>query len=137
MLNKADPVRTAAEEISSGQSVRKVIIKDLVFDASIGAYEEERERPQRVLINVQVDVVDPVDPLSDDLEDVLCYHKLTKGIGDILNEGHIVLVETVAERIAVLVLDSNLTVGVRVRVEKPDAIENAGAVGVEIYRSKA
>lgn len=137
MVKQPDPVKSAAEEISSGQSVRKVIIKDLVFNASIGAYEEERYRPQRVLINVQVDVVDPSDPLSDDLEDVLCYHKLTKGIGDILDEGHIVLVETLAERIAVLVLVSTLTVGVRVRVEKPDAIENAGAVGVEIYRSKA
>ena len=126
-----------APQLHTHESVRKVFLKDLTFSASIGAYDEERTRPQKVVVSVQVDVVDPDDPVSENLEDVLCYHKLAKRIGEIIDNGHIVLVETLAERIAELVLASPLALGVHIVVEKPDAIENAASVGVEIYRSKA
>lgn len=116
---------------------RKIVVRDLVFKASIGAYRQERLAPQRIILNIEIEVVEPDDPYSENLEDVLCYHKLSTRIQTLLGEGHIVLVETLAERICDLAFTSPLTTAIKVRVEKPDALDNAAAVGVEIFRTKA
>jgi dihydroneopterin aldolase len=47
------------------------------------------------------------------------------------------LVETLAERVADLCLSDPRVVVVRVRVEKPDVIVEAGGVGVEIERRRS
>ena len=52
-------------------------------------------------------------------------------------EGHIKLVETLAERIADLAMAHAMVRVVTVRVEKPEAIEEAAAAGVEITRRKS
>ena len=115
---------------------RKIFVRDLVLDAFIGVYDEEQGVSQKVVINIDVDVIEPGDPLGDNLEDVMCYHRLTEGVKTILASGHIQLVETLAERVADLALSNPLSLGVRVRVEKPEALSEAQTVGVELYRQK-
>ena len=115
---------------------RKVFVRGLVLDAYIGAYESEQGAPQPVRIDLEIDVIEPSDPVADNLEDVVCYNKMTEGIRTILSEGHIKLVETLAERIADLPLSHGMVNSVIVRVEKPNAIREAAAAGVEIERRK-
>lgn len=115
---------------------RKIFLRNLTLDAHIGAYESEQGASQPVLINLEADVAEPSSPIGDRLEDVVCYNKLTQGIKAIIAEGHIKLVETLAERIAELALSHPMVEAVTVRVEKPNAIEEADAAGVEIIRSK-
>lgn len=116
---------------------RKVFVRGLMIDAHIGAYAHEQGRPQPIRIDFELDVLEPADPAGDRLEDVVCYNRLTEGIRAILDEGHIRLVETLAERIADLALANPLVLAVSVRVEKPNAIPEADAAGAEIHRSKA
>ena len=115
---------------------RKVFVKGLVLDAEIGAYDHERGRTQPLRIDFEAEVVEPSEPAGDRLEDVVCYNRLTEGIKAIIAEGHIKLIETLAERIADLVMSHPMTLSVRVRIEKPGAIAEAAAAGVEIERSK-
>lgn len=115
---------------------RAVFVRGLVLDAYIGAYEHEQGAPQPVRIDMDVDVIEPGDPVADNLEDVVCYSRLTDGVKAILAEGHIKLVETLAERIAELVMAHPMALAVTVRVEKPTAIAEAEAAGVEIERRK-
>jgi dihydroneopterin aldolase len=115
---------------------RKVFVHGLVLEARIGAYDHEQSATQPVRIDIELDVVEPKDPGADRLEDVVCYNRLTQGVKAILAEGHIRLVETLAERVASLALAHPMTLAVRVRVEKPTAIAEAAAAGVEIVRSK-
>lgn len=116
---------------------RFVFVRDLLLDAYIGAYDHEQGAPQPVLINLEIEVVEPSSPIDDKLEDVLCYNKMTQAIKAILDSGHIKLVETLAERIAALALDHPLALSVRVRIEKPNAIAEAAAAGVEIVHEKS
>lgn len=115
---------------------RKVFLSNLVLDAYIGAYESEQGVTQPVRISLEAEVAEPVSPLGDRLEDVVCYNKLTQGIKAIIAEGHIKLVETLAERIAELALSHPMVETITVRVEKPQAIAEAEAAGVEIIRTK-
>ncbi|MEO1252521.1 MAG: dihydroneopterin aldolase [Pseudomonadota bacterium] len=115
---------------------RTVFVRDLQLDAFIGAYESEQGAAQPIIIDIDIDVVDSGAPDADRIDDVLCYNKLTQGVKAILAEGHIKLVETLAERIAGLALANPLAVGVTVRVQKPRAIAEAAAAGVQITRAK-
>lgn len=121
---------------ASNAPQRKVFVRGLVIDAFIGAYESEQGAPQPVEIDFEADVVEPANPVSDRLEDVVCYDRMTQGIRAIIAEGHIKLVETLAERIADLVLSHPMVLSVSVQVIKPNAIKDANAVGVTIQRTK-
>lgn len=109
-------------------------ITDLVLPANIGVYEQERLGPQRVRFNVELQVREHIGPLNDDIANVLSYEDIVCGIKSILADGHINLVETLAEEVASLCLADPRVFRVRVRVEKLDVIPEAAAVGVEIER---
>lgn len=115
---------------------RRVFVRGLVLDAYIGAYEHEQGAAQPVRIDLEIDVREPAEPTGDRLEDVVCYNRLTQGVKAIIAEGHIKLVETLAERIAELAIAHPLVLAAIVRVEKPNAISEAEAAGVEIERRK-
>ena len=115
---------------------RRVFVRGLVLDAYIGAYESEQGVTQPIKIDFEADVLEPANPVSDSLDDIVCYDAMTKGIKAIIAEGHIKLVETLAERIADLVLSHPMVISVLVRIVKPNAITEAEAAGVEIIRTK-
>ena len=116
--------------------LRRIFVHGLTLDAYIGAYDHEQGRTQPIRIDLEADVVEPSNPVSDELEDVVCYNKLVQGIRAIIDEGHIRLVETLAERIADLALSHPMVTAVTVKIDKPNAIEEAVAAGVQIRREK-
>ncbi|WP_375203991.1 dihydroneopterin aldolase [Hyphococcus sp.] len=115
---------------------RRIFVRGLTLDAYIGAYESEQGVTQPIRIDFEADVIEPANPVSDELEDIVCYDEMTRGIKAIIAEGHIKLVETLAERIADLVLSHPMVISVMVRIVKPNAITEADAAGVEISRTK-
>jgi len=133
-VKKPSPI--AALPRSETAPRRKIFVRDLELDAYIGAYESEQGAPQPVRLNLEIEVLEPANPVADRLEDIVCYNKLTQGIKAIIAEGHIKLVETLAERIADLALSHPMVIAALVRVEKPNAISEAAAAGVEIIRTK-
>lgn len=116
---------------------RFIFVRDLVLDAFIGVYDEEQGVSQPIRIDLEIEVLEPAAPEGDRLEDVMCYNRVTTGVKEIIAGGHIKLVETLAERISSLVLAHPMALSVRVRIEKPNAIAEAAAAGIEIVRYKA
>jgi dihydroneopterin aldolase len=72
---------------------------------------------------------------SDDVNHVVSYDLLVQAIHAVTAEGHINLLETVAERVAMRCLAHRRAVWVRILVEKLDRLEGA-SLGVEIERAK-
>jgi len=134
-VSKTPPEITALPR-SANAPRRSVFVRGLILDAYIGAYDREQGAAQPLRIDLNIDVIEPSNPAGDRLEDVVCYNKLTQGIKTIIAEGHIKLVETLAERIADLALSHAMVIAVCVRIEKPNAIDEAQAAGVEIQRTK-
>ena len=108
-------------------------MRDFVVPARIGAYAREREKPQNVRFTVDVKVRG-TGHCVEDMRDVFSYDVITDGIRIIVAQEHIAFLETLAERVAALVLSHPRVVGVTVRVEKLDV--GPGAVGVEIVRER-
>jgi dihydroneopterin aldolase len=117
------------------RGLRHVFIHDLVLEASIGVLAEEKQCRQPVRINLDLAVCSPVDDLRDDLANVVCYEQMAHKIRAIIDAGHLHLVETLAEKIAVMSLEDPRIRRVRVRVEKPKAVAGAASAGVEIERA--
>lgn len=116
------------------RSVRHVFVRDYETIAQIGVWDHEKDRTQKVRINVDLSVCENTDYHGDQLANVLCYFEIVKGIEKIIGSGHINLVETLAENIAELCLEDRRVLSARVRVEKLEAVEKAASVGVEVER---
>jgi dihydroneopterin aldolase len=127
------PVPAIAE---ASRPARRVFVRDLLLDALIGVYPEELTKAQKVLINMDLWVTETPGQPPRSYAEVVCYDNLVQRTKMLLAEGHVGLVETLAERLAGLCLDDPRVLRARVRVEKPDAIAEAAGVGVEIERRR-
>jgi dihydroneopterin aldolase len=113
---------------------RRVFIRDLELEASIGVHPHEKSRPQRVRLNIDLSVREHPGGTADDIGNVVSYETVIEEVERIVGEGPVHLVETLAERIASACLADERVIAARIRVEKPDIIPNALSVGVEIER---
>lgn len=119
-------------DASSG--VRHVFVRDYLTEAEIGVWSHEKGKTQKIRISVDLSVSENAVHHDDQLENVVCYNEIVLGIKKIINDGHIQLVETLAEQIAAMTLENLLVIKSRVKVEKLEAVLEAASVGVEIER---
>lgn len=119
---------------SAASRLRHVFVRDLEVMALIGIYDQEKVKPQRIVVNIDLSVKEGAG--DDDISHVVSYEIVVKKVEAIIAEGHVNLVETLCEKIAASCLTDKRVVAARVRVEKPDIIPNARSVGVEIERSR-
>lgn len=112
-----------------------LLVRDLLMECRIGIYPNEKGRGQRVRVSIEIDV-DLPPPQADGIGEVLNYERFVTGAQKLATAGHINVVETLAERIAAMVLAAPHTVATRVSVEKLDVYPEVGSVGVRIERSK-
>lgn len=114
--------------------MRHVFVHRLELMASVGIYEVEKRYEQRILVSVDLDVVDDYDGISDRLEDVLDYGAIVDSVRGIVAERHFHLIETLAERIAEACLADHRVTRVQVGIEKPDVVPGCAGVGISIVR---
>jgi dihydroneopterin aldolase len=112
----------------------KVCVRDLILPARIGIWSEEQGIAQRVRFTVELSV-SPGGHRPGDLSSVVSYDFIIDGIRDVIAGGHVLLTETVAERVAEHCLSHRRAVEVRVVVEKLDRIPGA-SLGCEIVRRR-
>lgn len=125
--------RNISSEPAAGDGGDRIFVEDLVLPVRIGAYESERAGPQPVRFTVVAEIARAAQP-AQDMRDVLSYDIIGDGIRLIVESGHIVLTETLAERVATFVLGHDRVQRVTVKVEKLEA--STGRVGVEITRQR-
>lgn len=126
-------VRASAKVSDQAILTDRIFVHDLILSACIGAYGAERDMPQDVRFNVDVDVA-RISNASDKMRDIFSYDLIIDAIRIILGRGHVAMVETLAEDIAKNVLQHPRVMRAIVRVEKLDVV--AGSVGIEIVRDR-
>lgn len=118
--------------------LRLVYVRGLALQARLGVHPHEKAAPQRIIVGVELAVEDEYAPDTtgpDDLRRVVDYEAVVRAARAAVAEGHTLLVETLAERIAEAALEDPRVRRVRVSVEKPDAFPDVAGVGVVIERS--
>ena len=124
----------SASRADALRGLAHVFVRGLEVHAVVGVHDHEKAAPQ--LLRISIDLTTDESSLrdSDSLESVVCYENVVRTVQSICAEGHMNLIETLAERIAARCLEDRRVHAIRISVEKPDAIAECAAVGVEIER---
>ena len=108
---------------------RRVYVRGLRLDIEIGVHLHEHGRVQPVVVDVEIDL--PAAPVHR-LADTVNYEAVVERARAIAAEGHVMLVETFADRLGAALLEDPRVLRVRVRAEKPEALAEADAAGVDV-----
>ncbi len=111
----------------------RVFVRGLTLQAEIGLYPHERGEPQPLVVDIELDLAPAA---VRRLADTVDYDTLAGLARDLAGRGHIELVETFAQRLAAACLADPRAICCRVRVEKPRAVADAAAAGVEVVLTR-
>jgi dihydroneopterin aldolase len=111
-----------------------IFLNDLRVDTVIGIWDWERKIRQTVAIDLEMSADISKAAASDSVDDTLNYKLVAKRLQQFVGDSSFQLVETLAEKIAEVVLGEFDVAWVRVKVNKPGAIRGARDVGVVIER---
>ncbi len=114
-----------------------VYIRNLEIETVIGVFDWEREIRQVVSIDLEMRTDVRKAAATDRIEDAVDYKAIGKRVIAFTTDSEFGLVETLAERIAEIVLQEFGVGWLRLRVSKPGALRGASDVGVLIERTAA
>ena len=111
-----------------------IFLHDLRVETVIGIWDWERKIRQTVSIDLDMGADIRRAAATDSIEDTLNYKGVAKRVQQFVGDSEYQLVETMAEKIAELVIEEFDVPWIDVRVNKPGAIRGARDVGVSIRR---
>ena len=115
---------------------RKVIIKDLILNISIGIHNFEKKKKQRVKFNIEI-LTDPyVSPNKKDLNSILNYEEVVAKIEKLTDFKHHDLLEDLAENIFDTIFKNKLVKKIDLKLEKLDILKKTKSVGIEVSKTK-
>jgi 7,8-dihydroneopterin aldolase/epimerase/oxygenase len=114
----------------------KIFIHALKTEAIIGIFDWERQVKQTVVIDIEISADIAKAALSDSIHDTLNYKRIAKRVLAFVEESKFHLVETLAERIAMLLLEDFGIDWVSISLSKPGAIRSSRDVGVMLERDR-
>ncbi|CAO3408779.1 dihydroneopterin aldolase [Azospirillum largimobile] len=114
----------------------ELFLENVVLPCRIGVFDYERDAPQRVRIDLLLQVRQDGAQFSDDIGDVLSYDDLLSGLKRILMDEHTNLVEMLAEKIARMCLAHEQVQSARVSVAKLDIYDGVAVPGIRLERTR-
>ena len=113
-----------------------IFVHALKTEAIIGIFDWERQVKQTVVVDIEIGADIRKAALSDSIGDTLNYKRVAKRVLGFVEESKFHLVETLAEHIAMLLLEDFGVAWVRISLSKPGAIRSSRDVGVTLERNR-
>ncbi|HEX7964177.1 MAG TPA: dihydroneopterin aldolase [Gammaproteobacteria bacterium] len=111
-----------------------VFIRDLKVDTLVGIYDWERRLRQHVILDLDMGTDIAKAAKSDHIDDTLDYKAVSKRVMQFVRESEFQLVETLAEKVAGIVMQEFGVKWVKVTLHKPGAVSGTKSVGIIIER---
>ena len=115
----------------------RIFLHGLTAECLIGFIDWERRVKQTVVLDIELPVDCRHAARTDAVADTLDYKKVAKRALAFVEASEFKLVETLAHRLALVILDEFGVEWVRITVNKPGAIRSSRDVGVVIERTRA
>jgi dihydroneopterin aldolase len=113
----------------------KIFIHALKTEAIVGIFDWERQVKQTVVIDCEFSADIAKAALSDSIDDTLNYKRVAKRVLAFVEGTQFHLVETLAEHVAMLLLEEFGVAWVRISLSKPGALRSSRDVGVQLERN--
>ena len=133
---KLNDLRSETDLINKKSGYDLIFLNDFTIQANVGVYKHEKEKTQPIKINVIAKVRNPKRINDNNLQSVVCYNQISKKIKKIIKSGHTILLEKLAEKIIQECFKNKRIETMKIRLEKPEAIEGAVGAGIEVERSR-
>ncbi len=113
----------------------RMIIKDLTTEVRLGLHPWERhpEKPQRVVVNVELFAAPPRAKFRD-VSSVVDYDYIRDALKAWPRRKHTVFIETLLDELVKLCFKDVRVKAARVSIFKPDIYNEAAGAGVEVYK---
>jgi dihydroneopterin aldolase len=123
--------------MSEHDSEDRIFLRGLTTECIIGFIDWERRVPQTVVIDLELPCDCARAALRDSVADTVDYKTVAKRVLGWVGASQFQLVESLAHRLAMLLLEEFPLAWVRVSINKPGAIRHSRDVGVCIERRRA
>ncbi|KLN62225.1 hypothetical protein WH96_01490 [Kiloniella spongiae] len=129
---------TSEKSAISGSQLteQKLAVRDLTLSCNIGLTEEERLRPQRLKVNLEL-TLNPLPVLNDEIDETINYGTLVKKVRNVCLQTKVKLLETLANDISETCFFDDRIKAVHMRIEKLDRYPDVAGVGIEITRRRS
>jgi dihydroneopterin aldolase len=135
-LNNARPFQNS-RFMTNPKAGDRIFLRGLQIECIIGFIEWERRIKQTVVVDIELPVDCARAAETDDVGSTVDYKGVAKRIIAFVEASEFKLVETLAHRVAMTVLEEFSLAWVRISVNKPGAIRGSRDVGVSIERTRA
>ena len=115
----------------------KIFIHALKTETIVGIFDWERQVKQTVVMDIEFSADIRKAALSDSIDDTLNYKGVAKRVLAFVEESTFHLVETLAEHVAMLILEEFGVSWVSIALSKPGAIRSSRDVGVKLERTRS
>jgi len=115
---------------------RTVFIKDFIIREIIGIHEHEKIKKQKIKFNIVVDVNQNTLPNEKDIKSIIDYEKITNKLENLTKKRKYNFLESLAEDSFKEIFEDKRINSVKIKIEKPEVIKNAGSVGVEVFKTR-
>ena len=135
-LKLNEPTRELIQHYLKAINRDKIIIKDLEIDCIVGVRKSERKEKQKVYVTMEIYTDTRKAAISGNIKDTINYSAIIKNVKKSIIDKKYLLLETMAEDIAKLVLKNKKVNEVKVLVKKPKAVPKGKYAAVEIARTQ-
>ena len=116
--------------------IRKVNIKNLILNISVGLHDFEKKEKQRVRFNIDISTDSNIKPDNTNLLSIVNYEDTISKIINITKTKHHELLEDLAENIFDVIFKSKIVKKVKLKLEKLDIIKDTESVGIEVSKKR-
>ena len=99
---------------------RKILINNLIIQASVGVYEHEKQFKQKIIVNVELLLSNDSEPKQDNIESTQDYSQFRKCLINIIQSQHFQLLEVLVEKIHSTLMINTYVIGAKVNISKPN-----------------
>jgi dihydroneopterin aldolase len=121
-------------------STTTIFLRNCKIDLSVGIHPHEQQHPQPVVINIELQAELPhafADPRNADISRTVDYEAIRNFIcHDLPRQGHIFLLESVADMILTFCLRDQRVREAAVTIAKPQIFAETEAVGITLRRTQ-
>ena len=114
----------------------QIIITGLIANGIIGVNETEREFPQELLLDIELQYPLEKAGESDSIEDTISYSFVAKLVRKCVQESNFYTLEALATHIVNELFEETPADAARIKIEKVNFVKKTAKVGIQIHRQR-
>ena len=116
---------------------KKVIIKELILNLTLGYYDFEKEKPQKVKYSLEANYKDKKPTNDRELKSIVNYDKLVRLIKKLTKNKHYNFLETLAEDVFDELFKDKRIDKISLQIEKLEIMKDCTSVGIQISKKRS